>query len=304
MNAVKLEKTLSYLGIEEDGNIDIEFSHAHITSSKIPDKLEEVKTYLKEVSAKRTFPFVDTKIITAWNAMMVKALFSASKIDSTYLPLANQRLETLLKLMRKGDILYHQTLLGKEPKQVALLEDYAFLIDAMIEGYLRTYDKRYLIQLEVLAKEAIHKFYKKRQWYLSDDGIEALADFDDRHYTSALSVMLESLVRLASLTEELDYNEIVKETIKESGAVLETNPAKAPKLLHTFLRLKMGDVVIKANIKKLQDAKKEIEVMKYPFILSKSEESDKYLACRVNSCFDYDTNITALINKIKKVVDK
>ena len=304
MHATQLEESLSYLGIEEDGNIDIEFSHTHITSNKIPDNLEEVKTYLKEVSSKRTFPFVDTKIITAWNAMMIKALFSASKLDSKYLSLGKQRLEALLKWMRKGNVLYHQTLLGRKPKQKGLLEDYAFLMDAMIEGYLRTYDKRYLTELEALAKEAISKFYKNRQWYLSDDGIKAEADFDDRYYTSALSIILKNLVRLASLTEELDYNEIVKETIKESGAVLENNPAKAPKLLHTFLRLKMGDVIVKSNVKKLQKSRKQIEGMKYPFVLSKPEESDKYLACRVNSCFTYDTNITALINKIKEAVHK
>ncbi len=294
-----VEETLAYLGIEEDGNIDSEFSHTHITSSKIPSKVHKVKNYLRMLSTKRTFPFIDTKIITSWNAMMIKALFSASKIDSKYLLLAKVRLEALLKLMRKDDLLYHQVLLGKDPKQKGLLEDYAFLIDALIEGYLRTYDKRYLTQLKALAKEAINKFYKNRQWYLSDDGVEAKADFDDRYYTSALSVILENLVRLASLTEKLDYNEIVKETINESGAVLEANPAKSPKLLHTFLRLKMGDVIIKANIKKLQDAQNEIKAMKYPFLLSKPQESEKYLACSVNSCFAYDVNVTQLLQKIE-----
>jgi hypothetical protein len=63
-------------------------------------------------------------------------------------------------------------------------------------------------------------------------------------------------------------------------------------------------VIIKSNAKKLQKSRKQIEAMKYPFVLSKIEESDKYLACRVNSCFAYDTNITALINKIKEVVHK
>ena len=114
--------------------------------------------------------------------------------------------------------------------------------------------------------------------------------------------MLENLVRVASLTEEPDYNEIVKETINKSGALLKTNPAKVPKLLHTFLRLKMGDVIIKSTAKKFQKSKKEIEVMKYPFILSKVEEGAKYLACRVNSCFAYDANITKLLEQIDKVV--
>ena len=298
----EIEKTLSYLGIEEDGNIDGEFSHAHITGDKVPAKLEEVKAYLKSLRKERTFPFVDTKIITAWNAMMVKALFAASKLDNSYLEVATQRLNRLLKLMRTKDTLYHQVLLGKKPKQEGLLEDYAFVMDALIEGYLRTYNKEYLTELRSLAKEALNKFYKNRRWYLSDDSIQALADFDDRYYTSALSVILEDFVRLASLTEELDYNEIVKETIKESGAVLQNSPAKAPKLVHVFLRLKMGDVIIKSKFQNLAQSKKQIETFKYPFVLSKIEESDKYLACRVNSCFAYDTNVTKLLQKIEETV--
>lgn len=303
LNLEEVEKVLAYLGIEEDGNIDGDFSHTHITSDTVPVSLEQVKTYLREVSSKRTFPFVDSKIITAWNAMMIKALFVASKMDGYYLALANHRLEALMKIMRTKDRLYHQTLLGTHPKQEGLLEDYAFLMDAIIEGYESTYNKKYLIELQALANEAIGKFYRGKRWYLSDDGIRAEADFDDRYYTSALSVMLENLVRVASLTEELSYVDVVKETIKNAGGVLKKTPAKAPKLLHTFLRLKLGDVIIKATTEKLQKSRKEIEGMKYPFVLSKSEESDKYLACRVNSCFAYDTNITALIKQIEKAVN-
>ena len=46
--------------------------------------------------------------------MMIKALFSASQIDKKYIALAEKRLNALLALMRKKDILYHQTLLGKK----------------------------------------------------------------------------------------------------------------------------------------------------------------------------------------------
>jgi uncharacterized protein YyaL (SSP411 family) len=300
----EIEDALAYLGIEEDGNIDGDFSHTHITSQKVPARVEELKRYLHEVSAKRTFPFVDEKIITAWNAMMIKALFMAAHLDKNYLVLAQERLDALLKLMYSHKTLYHQTLLGKMPKQKALLEDYAFLVDALIEGYLQTYDKKYLHLLEVLAKESIEKFYRNKIWYLSDDGIEAEANFDDRYYTSELSVMLENLVRLSSLTENLEYNEIAEETIKNSGAILKESPEKVPKLVHTFLRLTMGDVILKAKHEKLQKSKKQIEAMAYPFVLSKPEESDKYLACRVNSCFAYDTNLIALIDKINEVVKK
>jgi uncharacterized protein YyaL (SSP411 family) len=234
----EIENALDYMGIEEDGNIDGEYSHTHITNNKVPIRLEELKKYLKALSDKRTFPFVDKKINTAWNAMMIKALFEASKIDKKYLVLAQKRLDALLALMRSKEILYHQTLIGKVPTQKALLEDYAFLVDALIAGYERTYKASYLSLAQRLTDEALYMFYRKKEWYLSNDGIEAYADFDDRYYSSALSIMLEDLVRMSALTEALKYNAIVNETITHSGAVIETTPALAPKLVHTFLRLK------------------------------------------------------------------
>ena len=303
MKVKEVEEVLAYLGIEEDGNVDGDLSHTHITSEKVPGKLEEVRAYLKRISEKRTFPFIDKKIITSWNAMMIKSLFVASRIEKSYLGLGIKRLESLWTLMRKGKVLYHQTLLGKTLKQKALLEDYAFLIDALIEGYESTYNSTYLLQAKTLAEEALQQFYRNNKWYLSNDGIEVLADFDDKYYTSSLSLMLENLVRLASLTEDLAYNEVVKNTMKLNATVLENMPTNASKLFHTFLRLEKGDVIIKAKKEKLLESANKIKRIEYPFVLSKTEESDKYLACRVSSCFAYDVNLTKLVEKINKSIE-
>ncbi len=298
----EVEDALAYIGIEEDGNIDGDFSHTHITSDKVPVHINALKNYLKLVRNKRTYPFIDKKINTAWNAMMIKALFEASKIDKKYLHLAKKRLDALLVFMRPEKILYHQTLLGKVATQKALLEDYAFLIDALIAGYERSYDERYLLLAQKLSDEAVYKFYKKKHWYLSDDGIEVEADFDDRYYTSALSVMLENLVQMSALTEGLRYTVIVKDTIRHTGSVLETNPVSAPKLVHTFLRMNKGDIIIHATKKQLLLAQKEIDKISYPFILSKVQESDAYLACKTTMCFAHDKNITKLIEQIEEVL--
>ena len=299
----EIEKTLAYLGIEEDGNIDGELSHTHITAEVAPKRLEELRTYLRNQSAKRTFPFVDKKINTAWNAMMIKALFEASKIEKRYLLLAEKRLNGLLKLMRKEGVLYHQVILGDIPKQKGLLEDYAFLIAALMSAYERTYKDAYLSLAQTLSKESIRLFYRQKEWYLSNDGIKAKADFDDRYYTAALSVMLENLVRLASLTNDLTYSGVVQETIKEYGGVLEHNPSFAPKLVHTFLRLRLGDIIVHAKREKLLLAQTALDSMKYPFVLSATQESDEYLACKTTMCFANDTNISKLIEKINKVVE-
>jgi len=205
-------------------------------------------------------------------------------------------------MIQQNGLLYHQTLPGKTPTQKALLEDYAFLMDALIEGYEKTYDKSYLTMLDHLAKQTLEKFYKEGVWYLSDDDIGAVADFDDRYYTAALSTVMEDFVQIASLGEDLDLLVVVKKTLKSQGAVLENNPSFASKLLEVFLRVTLGDVIIKSNLHNLRAAQSEINAMPYPFVLTKTEESDKYLACRVNSCFAYDKNITVLIEKINKMV--
>ena len=295
-----IEDALAYLGIEEDGNIDGDLSHTHITSENEPVRVDELKAYLKSQSDKRTFPFLDKKINTAWASMMIKALFMASKIDKKYLDLAHTRLERLLGLMRTNKVLYHQTLLGHFPTQKALLEDYAFLMDALIAGYDRTYNEKYLILTHTLADEVLTKFYRNKRWYLSNDGIEAFADFDDRYYTAALPQMLENFVRLSSLTEDLKYNEVVRETLENMGVILENNPAYASKLVHTFLRLEKGDIIIHARQEKLRIAKKVLDKVKHPFLLSKVQESDEYLACKTSMCFAHDKNISKLIEKIKQ----
>ena len=298
----EIEDVLHYIGIEEDGNIDGAFSQPHITGETAPVKLENFKRYLRKISVKRTFPFVDKKVNTAWNAMMIKGLFEASKIDKKYLSFAEKRLDGLLQVMYPEGVLYHQTLLGKKPIQKALLEDYAFLIDALIVGYEHTYNDMYLKLAHSLTNEVIDRFYKEKRWYLSDDGIKVEADFDDRYYTSALSVMLDNLVRITSLTDTLKYNAIVKETLANMGGILKTNPATASKLVHVFLRLDKGDIIVHAKKEKLHSAKSALDKVKYPFLLSKVEKSDRYLACKTTMCFAQDKNITKLIEKINEAV--
>jgi len=173
----------------------------------------------------------------------------------------------------------------------------------LIAGYERTYEKRYLQLLHTLSDEALTKFYRQKQWYLSDDGLEVNADYDDRYYTSALSQMLENLLRVTTLTDNLHYAAIVKETMKHSAAILETDPQNAAKLVHVYLRLKKGDVIIHARKEKLlllQDKQVQIN---YPFVLSVVQESDEYLACKTTMCFASDKNITKLIEKINKAVE-
>ena len=60
--------------------------------------------------------------------------------------------------------------------------------------------------------------------------------------------------------------------------------------------------MIYAKKEKLRIAQSELDKVKYPFILSRIQESDEYLAYKTTMCFAHDRNITKLIEKINKVV--
>ena len=299
LNDKDIDATLAYLGIEEDGNIDGDLSHLHLDTSRSPKETERVKAYLRELRQSRTFPFVDKKIITAWNAMMIQALFAAGRIDARYIEEGRARIKSLLSKMSKRELLYHQTLADKQPQQEGLLEDYAFVVDALIKAHQVTLDAEYLHLADRFAEKAIALFYRQGKWYLSNDGVEVLADSDDKHYTAPLTMMLSGLAALAVLKEDLKMDEIVSETLENYGRVLRSNSASAPKLMSVFLRHKIGEIVLKSKQDNLMENQREIEAIDYPFVLIKAQDTPGYLACKLGTCFAESEQLKPVVLKIE-----
>ena len=292
-----IDDNLAYYGIEEDGNIDGELSLPHITSAVKPPRAQAFKAYLASLRKRRTLPFVDKKINTAWNAMMIDALFVASRMDRRYLAEAETSLDALWRRMYRKGVLYHQALPDAIPRQEGLLEDYAFLTKAYVEAYERTYKKVYLDRAVKLASEALKRFYQRGVWYLDSEGI-ARADFDDRYYTSPLSVLLHSLLTLSEIGGKAQWYDLVQKSV--SVAV---KPSESPALVSLLMRLKRGDVLVHADKMRLLEAHSQIDHIRYPFILSQPEESSEYLACTRTSCFAHAASIEALIMKIDAYKD-
>ena len=299
-NPKEAEETLAAFGIEEDGNVDGELSHLHRVSGTVPKHVRAFKSYLRALRKKRDFPFIDKKSITSWSAMMVSALFHAGKIDAHYSDLAKVHLKALLDHLYIHGRLYHQTIGGRPPKQQALLEDYAFLAEALVSGYASTYDSDYLARAEQFAKEAIGRFYRGGVWYLSCDGIAVEANVDDRHYTAPVSVMLSVLSKLASLTENSLYASVAKKSLKKYRGVLAHSPVEAPKLAEVWLRNAKGNIVVHASKKALLEARKRLDRVRYPFVMAKVQPGqDGYLACGEGCCFAEEKEIEPLLKKIE-----
>ena len=293
------EAVLAYLGIAEEGNFDGERSNPHITAEQPPARLDEARQILHQVRNERDYPFTDRKIITAWNAMQIDALFEASQLGDNYLKEAEASLKSLLGHVYKNGVLYHQFLYGKSATQEALLEDYAFLIKALLAGYSHTLNTKYLQKADTLTRQALSRFYRDGRWYLSDDSFESLADLSDRYYTSPLSVMLGDLLSLASLEALPEYNRLTAETLHHYAYLLDKNPANYPEATRVYLRYQKGDIVLKSSKKNLMEKKEEIARIDYPYLLVKAMAHEQYQACLMGSCFAFATEF----EPVKKAIE-
>ena len=294
------KKLAKALNITEVGN----FEGKNIIRVNDPKTVDipyyhEALEILKKHREKRTYPFIDKKVIVSWNAMMITSLFKASHVDSRYLKPAIRSLDKLLNSMYIHSQLFHSTLIGKSPKIHAFLEDYAFLSETLIEAYESTLDETYLITASKLVNTAIEKYYENGYWKFSRGEFETTADIYDSSYPSSVATILSSLYSISSLVDTV-YKKFVFKTLEIYSYDVMRQPISTPKMSKMVIRYLKDDIIIKAKEKKLKDHIRDIDTLPHPFTLIRSDTNDGFMLCNSNSCFGHEKDF----NTIKEILEK
>jgi len=269
---------------------------AHID---IPYYQEAIEALRKRREEKRVYPFIDTKVIVSWNAMMITALFQAGRIEKKYLKQAKKSLDRLLGTMYINSQLFHSTLIGKEPKIQAFLEDYAYLGEALIEAYESTLDETYLIIATKLANNAIEKYYQHGKWKFSRGEFDTDADIYDSSYPSSVSTLLSVLHSLSSLVDTV-YKKFVFKTLEIHSYDVMRQPISTPKMSNMVIRYLKDDIIIKAQTERLSAHIAELDDITYPFTFLKNDTNDGFMLCNSNSCFGHEKNFEGIVKILEK----
>ncbi|HIO90730.1 MAG TPA: thioredoxin domain-containing protein [Campylobacterales bacterium] len=289
-----INESMHYFGIVEDGNYDGDMSNPHVTTAIKPKAYTEVLSLLKEMREAKSYPFIDKKINTAWNAMMIKSKFEAGYIKS-----AKKSLDALLNLMYKNAVLYHQTLLPNKPKQEGLLEDYAFLADCLFIAYQVTLDKEYLELFRSLTRKSVELFYKEERWRESTDSFVTFATLEDNNYASELSINLENILKLSVVDADFKLQSIVKKTISDFSQLINSYPSYYPNASKVAIMLKQDMLFIKSSKKNLDMI--DVHKLSYPFVYKLESDKDDYLLCGLESCFSVSKDLKTIIEAIEKL---
>jgi uncharacterized protein YyaL (SSP411 family) len=287
---------LKYLGIVEDGTFDGDLSNPEITNNIKPKIYNKGIALLKQMRLKKIYPFIDNKINTAWNALHIKALLLASSIDKKYKIMALGSLNSLLDLIYIDDVLYHQTIDGQRPKQKALLEDYAFVTSVLFEAYQTTLDKKYFTLLKKLIKKSISLFYKNGKWIESNDTFITYADINDKGYASPLGVHFNNLILYATMQSDMKIFKIVEDSMQYFVNEINQKPINSPNATMASIYFQIEPVILKSSQQNLENI--DNTLFTYPFVYKKVEQTNQYLACKLNTCFSYSKDINKVIKDI------
>jgi len=266
--------------------------------NKIPYYDEAIEA-LKKRREKRTYPFIDKKVLVSWNAMMIKTLFKAARVDNAYLKRAISSLDALLESMYINSELFHSTLMGKKPKIKAFLEDYAYLAELLIEAYESTLDETYLIMATKLANNAIEKYFDKGKWKFSRGEFETNADIYDSSYPSSVATMISVLYSISSLVDVV-YKKFVFKTLEIYSYDIMRQPISTPRMSRMVIRYLKDDIIIKAKEDALKTHIKELDTLPHPFSLLKNDTNDGFMLCNSNSCFGHEKDFKGIVEILEK----
>ncbi len=295
------EKILDHFGISWEGNFEQGQSNPYLHTRITVDPAQAARalTVLRELRTHKPYPFIDHKLLSAWNGLMIHGLYAAAVADPALAATAHETMDALLKHLYIGGKLYHQVLPDKAPKVPALMEDYAFVILALLDTYEATQEVRYLGLARTLSDEAIRRFGAQGHWVDSDGDFASPASMEGNAYRAALPVMAENLMRLEILTDTPAYGAAAQTILEQGSPVIDRYPSSAPYGVLTALANQRGYIVLKAKPDRLPALRKALEAAtSYPFILYRSAEDAMMLACRRDRCFAYDKAIEPLVKKV------
>jgi uncharacterized protein len=222
----KADLIIDYYNVSEAGNLENGYNilfkrmsdkdaadKYKITEHEFKKLVSEAKEKLLFERDKRIRPGLDDKILTSWNALMLKAYIDAYRVfnNEEYLDFALKNAEFINSKIRSADNRLNRNYKNNNSSINAFLDDYAFTIDAFISLYQVTMEEKWLKHAEQLLDYTLSHFYNNTTgmfYYTSDIDPALIArntEMIDNVIPSSNSAMAKNLYILGQYFYKDDY---------------------------------------------------------------------------------------------------
>jgi len=210
----------------------------NMSADELWAKLDEWRAKLLEARNRRPRPHCDDKVLTSWNALMVRSLALGYRYlgDEKYRRAAERAAEFLWATVLKPDgTLWHSYRNGVA-KVEGMLDDYAYLLVALLELHEVTGETKWLQRAKEIADTMVRLFWDEQGggfWFTAAkaDLLTRSKPALDGAEPSPNGMAALGLLKLADMTGDENYAQIVKRTLETFGSMVVRIPQGTMTLL-------------------------------------------------------------------------
>ncbi len=225
-------------------------NHLDKSIDDIKKILSDLKQKLFEAREYKPHLYLDDKILTSWNGLMISAFAKAGSVfgKESYYQIAKKSADFILNKLydETSGVLLHRYRDG-ESKIDGTLEDYAFYSQALIDIYENGFayepagEGEYYLELAVkLTDTMIEIFYDEKQCGFFDVSgndksilIRTKEDYDSAE-PSGNSIAIMNLLKLSHLLKNDGYYLKAEGSLKYFSGNISSNPYSSPQMLCTL----------------------------------------------------------------------
>ncbi len=209
--------------VSESGNFEGENNLVRSPKFEVgsPVKIQVWKRKLLSERSKRVRPGLDDKILTSWNALMLKGYCDAYKVfgEERFLTRALMCAEFLKTKMIQADFSINRNFKNGRVTISGFLDDYSFTCEALLAVYEITFDEQWLLFAKNIADYVIQHFFNANTglfFYTSINDAPLIArktETSDNVIPASNSSMAKVLFQLGIIFDKNDYIEKAKRAL-------------------------------------------------------------------------------------------
>ncbi|MCB9854996.1 MAG: thioredoxin domain-containing protein [Phycisphaerales bacterium] len=211
----------------------------HGISQEVFDRrIAAAREKLLAIRAKRVPPFRDDKVLAAWNGLMIASMAKAGRVlnEPRYIQSAIRAADFVLLKMTDETGRLLRTYRNQHAHTPGYLDDYAMMIDASLNLFETTFDRKWLDAAERLNAIVI-KHYRDESggfFFTADDAETVLVRMksaSDNAVPSGNAVQAMNLLRLGVLLDRDEFRSEAEKLLMYFGDKAQSMPFSSERLL-------------------------------------------------------------------------
>ncbi len=250
----------------------------------------------------------DTKMIVAWNSLMISGLARAYAVfrEPVYLELATTAADFILD-HQFVDGRFHRLNYENQPTVLAQSEDYAFFIKALLDLQTCSPEQNKWLERAIALQEEFDEYlwsvelggYFNASIDASQDLIVRERSYADNATPSANGVAIANLVRLALFTDNLHYLDLAEQGLKAFRSVMSNHPQACPSLF-TALDWYRNSTLIRTTTEQIHSLMSQYLPSVVLAIASKLPEDSVGLVCQGLKCLPAAASVEQMLQQVRQ----